>query len=283
MASSASLAALRTESPPLDERSLYLRRLIVRALAGGKRGHIGSSMSLVEIMRVLYDDILRYRPNEPDWQDRDRCILSKGHGCLALYVVLADKGFFPLEVLDTFCKRDSILGGHPEAGKVPGVEASTGSLGHGVPIAVGRAMALRMRKSDSRVFVVTGDGEINEGSVWEAALSASKHRLDNLTLLVDYNKIQSAGFTAEILDLEPLLDKWRSFGFAAAEVDGHDVDALRDLIRRTPLTPGRPTAIVCHTVKGKGINFAEHDPEWHHKSSLKPDVIDQIKSALEQI
>jgi transketolase len=283
MASSASLAALRTESPPLDERSIYLRHLIVRALAGGKRGHIGSSMSLVEIMRVLYDDILRYRPNEPDWQDRDRCILSKGHGCLALYVVLADKGFFPLEVLDTFCKRDSILGGHPEAGKVPGVEASTGSLGHGVPIAVGRAMALRMRKSDSRVFVVTGDGEINEGSVWEAALSASKHRLDNLTLLVDYNKIQSAGFTAEILDLEPLLDKWRSFGFAAAEVDGHDVDALRDLIRRTPLMPGRPTAIVCHTVKGKGINFAEHDPEWHHKSSLKADVVDRIKSALEQL
>jgi len=283
MASSASLAALRTESPPLDERSIYLRHLIVRALAGGKRGHIGSSMSLVEIMRVLYDDILRYRPQEPEWQDRDRCILSKGHGCLALYVVLADKGFFPLEVLDTFCKRDSILGGHPEAGKVPGVEASTGSLGHGVPIAVGRAMALRMRKSDSRVFVVTGDGEINEGSVWEAALSASKHRLDNLTLLVDYNKIQSAGFTAEILDLEPLLDKWRSFGFAAAEVDGHDVDALRDLIRRTPLMPGRPTAIVCHTVKGKGINFAEHDPEWHHKSSLKADVVDRIKSALEQL
>jgi transketolase len=283
MASSASLATLRTESPPLDERSLYLRHLIVRALAGGKRGHIGSSMSLVEIMRVLYDDILRYRPQEPDWQDRDRCILSKGHGCLALYVVLADKGFFPLEVLDTFCKRDSILGGHPEAGKVPGVEASTGSLGHGVPIAVGRAMALRMRKSDSRVFVVTGDGEINEGSVWEAALSASKHRLDNLTLLVDYNKIQSAGLTAEILDLEPLLDKWKSFGFAAAEVDGHDVHALRDLLRRTPLAPGRPTAIVCHTVKGKGIHFAEHDPEWHHKSSLKPDVIEKIKGALEQI
>jgi transketolase len=282
MASSASSTALRMESPPLDERSLYLRHLIVRALAGGKRGHIGSSMSLVEIMRVLYDDVLRYRPHEPDWQDRDRCILSKGHGCLALYVVLADKGFFPLEVLDTFCKRDSILGGHPEAGKVPGVEASTGSLGHGVPIAVGRAMALRMRKSDRRVFVVTGDGEINEGSVWEAALSASKHRLDNLTLLVDYNKIQSAGLTAEILDLEPLLDKWRSFGFAAAEVDGHDVDALRELLRRTPLAPGRPTAIVCHTVKGKGISFAEHDPEWHHKSSLKPEVIDRIKTALEQ-
>jgi transketolase len=283
MASSISSAAVRLQSPPLDERSLYLRSLVVRALAGGKRGHVGSSMSLIEIMRVLYDDILRYRPHEPDWPERDRCILSKGHGCLALYVVLADKGFFPLDVLDTFCKRDSILGGHPEAGKVPGVEASTGSLGHGVPIAVGRALALRMRRSDSRVFVVAGDGEINEGSVWEAALSAAKHRLDNLTLLVDYNKIQSAGPTAEILDLEPLMDKWKSFGFATAEVDGHDVYALRDVLKRSPLLPGRPTAVICHTVKGKGINFAEHDAEWHHKSSLKPDVIEQMKKALGRV
>jgi transketolase len=238
-------------------------------------------MSLIEIMRVLYDDILRHRPSEPAWLDRDRCILSKGHGCLALYAILADKGFFPIETLDTFCKRDSILGGHPEASKIPGVEASTGSLGHGLPIGVGRAMALRIRKSDRRVFVVTGDGEINEGSVWEAALSASKHGLDNLTVLIDYNKIQSAGTTAEILNLEPLDDKWRSFGFATAEVDGHDVGALRSLLRRVPLAPRRPTAIICHTVKGKGIGFAEHDPEWHHKSSIKADVVEKLKKALE--
>lgn len=269
-------------SPTLDERALYLRRLVVRALAGGKRGHIGSSMSLIEIMRVLYDDILRYRPNDPDWPGRDRCILSKGHGCLALYAVLADKGFFPLAALDTFCSRDSILGGHPEAGKVPGVEASTGSLGHGVPIGVGRALALKMREHDGRVFVVTGDGEINEGSVWEAALSASKHRLDNLTLLIDYNKIQSAGPTAEILDLEPLADKWRSFGFAVAEVDGHDVNALREVLRQVPLARGRPTTIICHTVKGKGIDFAENDADWHHKSSIKSDVIDRMSKALER-
>ena len=154
---------------------------MVRALEGGERGHVGSSMSLIEIMRVLYDDILRYRPAEPKWPERDRMILSKGHGCLALYVMLADKGFFPLETLDTFCRRDSILGGHPEAGKVPGVEASTGALGHGLSIGVGMALAARMQKRDSRVFVVMGDGEINEGSVWEAALCAGKHRLSNLT------------------------------------------------------------------------------------------------------
>jgi transketolase len=282
MASRAISVAPNHQLEPLDERSLYLRRLIVRALAGGKRGHIGSSMSLIEIFRVLYDDVLRYRPNEPDWPDRDRCILSKGHGCLAVYVVLADKGFFPLEILDSFCRRDSILGGHPEAGKVPGIEASTGSLGHGVPIAVGRAMALRMRGCHSRVFVVTGDGEINEGSVWEAALSANKHRLDNLTLLVDYNKIQSAGTTAEILELEPLMDKWRAFGFAVAEVDGHNVPALRALLRSVPFAPGRPNAIICHTVKGKGIDFAEHDAEWHHKSSIKPEMIERLYEALER-
>jgi transketolase len=266
----------------LDERSLYLRRLVVRALEGGGRGHVGSSLSLIEIMRVLYDDILVYRPNQPDWSDRDRSILSKGHGCLALYVILADKGFFPLEELDRFCRRTSILGGHPEAGKVPGVEASTGALGHGLPIGVGRAIAVRHQKRQSRVFVTMGDGEIDEGSVWEAALSASKHRLSNLTALIDYNKIQSAGRTSEILNLEPLADKWRCFGFAVTEVDGHDLNALRQTLRSVPLDTGQPTAIICHTVKGKGIPFAEDDPEWHHKSSIKPDVIRDLYAALER-
>lgn len=265
----------------LDERSRYLRGLVVRALAGGGRGHIGSSMSLIEIMRVLYDDVLNYRPQEPGWRDRDRCILSKGHGCLAQYALLADKSFFPLELLDGFCRFDSILGGHPEAAKVPGIEASTGALGHGLPIGVGRALGLRMARIDARVFVITGDGEIDEGSCWEAALSASKHRLSNLTLLVDYNKIQSAGTTAEILDLEPLVDKWRSFGFATSEVNGHDVAALRQVLNAVPLQGDRPTAIICHTVKGKGIPFAEDDAEWHHKSSLKADVVAEMHKALQ--
>jgi transketolase len=264
----------------LDQRSIYLRQLVVRALAGGGRGHIGSSMSLIEILRVLYDDVLRYRPDQPWWSGRDRFILSKGHGCLAQYAILADKGFFSMRELDRFCRRDGLLGGHPEASKVPGVEASTGALGHGLPIGVGRALALKMKRIDARVFVVTGDGEINEGSIWEAALSAHKHRLDNLTVMVDCNKIQSAGATAEILDLEPLLDKWRSFGFGVSEVDGHDVKALRGVLRKVPLAPARPSAIVCHTIKGKGLPFAENDANWHHKSSIEPDVVELMYDAL---
>ena len=265
----------------LDQRSRDLRRLIVRGLEGGGRGHIGSSMSLVEILRVLYDDVLRFRPDEPKWPERDRMILSKGHGCLALYVMLADKGFIPPETLDTFCRRDSILGGHPEAGKIPGVEASTGALGHGLSVGVGMALAARMQGRDSRVFVVMGDGEINEGSVWEAALSAGKHGLSNLTAIVDYNKIQSAGPTREIQDLEPLLDKWRAFNFAAEEVDGHDVAALRGIMGRLPFDPGRPSAIICHTVKGKGIGFAENDANWHHKAKVGSDMVAQMYAALE--
>ena len=273
--------SLKLATPPLDERSRYLRRLVVRALEGGERGHVGSSMSLIEIMRVLYDDILHYRACEPKWDGRDRMILSKGHGCIALYVLLADKGFFPLETLDTFCRRDSILGGHPEAGKVPGVEASTGALGHGLSIGVGMALAARIQKRDSKVVVVMGDGEINEGSVWEAAMCAGKHRLSNLTAVIDYNKIQSAGPTREIQDLEPLVDKWRAFNFATLEVDGHDVGALREVFRQLPAAPDRPTAIICHTVKGKGIPFAEHDPNWHHKSKINKDVIAKLHGVLE--
>lgn len=268
-------------SPPLDARSKYLRGLIVRALEKGGRGHIGSSMSLVEILRVLYDDILRFRPNEPDWPERDRMILSKGHGCLALYAMLADKGFIPIEALDTFCRRDSILGGHPEAGKVPGVEASTGSLGHGLSFGIGMALAARMQRRDSRVFVVLGDGEINEGSVWEAALCAGKHKLANLTAIVDYNKVQSAGPTREIQDLEPLLDKWRAFGFSVEEIDGHNVGALQALFRRLPLAADRPNAIVCHTVKGKGIAFAENDASWHHKAKISVELAKDLYAALE--
>ncbi len=281
MANDLAPAARHDSSLPLDQRSIQLRRLVVRALAGGARGHIGSSLSLVEIMRVLYDDILRYRADMPDWPDRDRCILSKGHGCIAQYVMLAEKGFFPHAVLDTFCRRDSILGGHPDSGKIPGVEASTGALGHGLPIGVGRALGLRIHRRDARVFVIAGDGEINEGSVWEAALSASKHRLATLTLIIDYNKVQSAGPTAEILNLEPLADKWRAFGFAVAEVDGHDVEALRRTLRKLPLDRGRPSAIICHTVKGKGLAFAENDANWHHKSSIKQDLVERMYDALE--
>jgi transketolase len=269
------------KSVPLDARSQYLRRLIVDALVGGERGHVGSSMSPLEILRVLYDDILQHRPKEPQWPERDRCILSKGHGCLALYAVLADKGYFAVDVLKTFCRKGSILGGHPEHGKVPGVEASTGALGHGLSIGVGMALAARMRKRTNRVFVIMGDGEIDEGSVWEAALCAGKHSLANLTAIIDYNKIQSAGPTAEIQELEPLLDKWEAFGFATVEVDGHDVAKLREVFNKVPFDAKRPSAVICHTVKGKGFPFAEHDPDWHHKSRVPSDLARQLYAALE--
>lgn len=271
---------LRTATPPLDQRAKALRRMIVESVVSAGRGHLGPALSLVEIMRVLYDDILHVRPDEPRWAERDRCILSKGHGCLALYAILADKGFFPPDVLATFCAHDSILGGHPEHGMIPGVEASTGALGHGLSIGVGMAIANRMRKSAARVFVVLGDGELDEGAVWEAAMGASKHGLDNLTAIVDYNKFQSYGPTSVVLELEPLLDKWRSFGFAAEEVDGHDVAALRDKLRSLPYRSGRPSALVCHTVKGKGVPEAENNADWHHKNKLTAAELGSIRAVL---
>lgn len=262
----------------LDKRSLYLRRLVMRALVNGGRGHVGPAMSLIEIMRVLYDDILNVRPDEPTWTSRDRCILSKGHGCLALYALLADKGFFPVDTLDTFCKTGSILGGHPEHGKVPGVEASTGSLGHGLSIGIGMALAIKMRGSEADVYVVMGDGEINEGAVWEAAMTASKHSLTNLTAIVDCNGIQSYGPTAEVLDMSPLRDKWEAFGFETLDIDGHDLGALGETFAKP--RANRPRAVICRTVKGKGIPIAENDARWHHKNKLKDDELATIASAL---
>ena len=266
---------------PFDERSLYLRRLVVDGLKGGQRGHLGSALSLIEILRVLYDEVLDVDPARPDWEARDRCILSKGHGCLALYATLADKGFFPIAELDRFCHFDGMLGGHPEAGKVPGVEASTGALGHGLPIAVGMALAARLKRQSHRVLAIMGDGEINEGSVWEAAMAASKHGLSKLTAIVDYNKLQSYGPTDLVLPLEPLADKWKAFGFAVREVDGHDIDALRETFSALPFAIDRPSAVVCHTVKGKGIRFAEGDPAWHHKSKLSDHQLATIDAELE--
>lgn len=265
---------------PLDERSRHLRRQIIRVLEGGGRGHIGTSLSLVEMLRVLFDSVLRYDPENPSWPDRDRFILSKGHGCITLYVLLQEKGFFPEDELRKFCRFDGILGGHPDP-KVPGIEVSTGSLGHGLPVAVGMAVVARRRGAKHRVVTVLGDGECNEGSVWEAAMSAAKHRLDNLTVIVDYNKQQSYGSTYEVLDLEPFAAKWQAFGFATREVDGHDVGALERTFSALPFAKDKPSAVICHTVKGKGIAFAENDMKWHHKSSIKSSEIDDLIKAIE--
>ncbi|MDE2223116.1 MAG: transketolase [Candidatus Omnitrophica bacterium] len=264
----------------MDERSRYLRKLVVSGIEATKKGHIGSALSLVEIIRVLYDDILNYRPQEPLWPDRDRFILSKGHGCLALYAVLADKGFIKTDELKTYALEGSRLGGCSES-IVPGVEATTGALGHGLAVGIGMAMAARMQKRPSRVYVVMGDGELNEGSVWEGALCAAKYKLSHLTVIIDCNKFQIAGSTRDVLDLEPLKEKWESFGFVTREVDGHDVNALRKIYKELPFSNTKPSAIIAHTVKTKGVTFAEGDYKWHWKSGLDEATLNKIKASLE--
>ena len=264
----------------LDERSRYLRQMAVKTLESGNRAHLGSAMSIMEIIRVLYDDFLKVDPLKPKDLNRDRFILSKGHGCLAQYVVLADKGFFDEKELLTFCHADSILGGHPEYGKIPGVEASTGALGHGMPIGVGMALAAKLQNRKSRVVVLVGDGESNEGSIWEAAMSATKHKLSNFTVIVDSNKIQSYGFVSEVLDLEPIVEKWDSFGFAVEEVNGHNVSELKKVFSRLPFDEEKPTALICHTIKGKGFPFAENNPAWHHKSKLSDTEIQKMYDSI---
>jgi transketolase len=265
----------------LDARSRALRRTIVRTIEAGKRGHVGAAFSVMEILRVLYDDVLKIDPAKPRWPERDRCILSKGHGCIALYVMLADKGFFPESELWKFCAKDGILGGHPEYGKVPGVEASTGSLGHGLSFGVGFALNAKLEGQKHRVFVVLGDGECSEGSVWEAALCASQHKLSQLTVLIDYNKQQTYGTIAEVQGLEPLAEKWASFGFAVREVNGHDVDALRTTLQDTPFDSNKPGAIICHTVKGKGTRLTERNLSWHHKAKVSEAEVAALLAGLD--
>lgn len=244
---------------------------------------------MIEILRVLYDDIAVFDSNNPKLETRDRIIISKGHGVLAQYCLLADKGFFPLEELDKFCLKESMLGGHPSH-HVPGVEASTGALGHGLSIGVGLALAAKMKGQQHRVFVIMGDGEIQEGSVWEAAMSASKHNLDNLTAIIDYNKIQSAGFVNDIQPLEPLSEKWKSFGWNTWECDGHDIFALEHAMKFSRLLndehndcfrTDKPQVIIAHTVKGKGVAFAENTPDWHHKSGISDDIFEKMGTSLD--
>ena len=265
----------------LDERSKQIRKSIIYMMEKGGRGHPASALSLVEIIRVLYDHILNYNPDNPEWTKRDRCILSKGHGCLALYAILADKGFFPKSEMDKFCKKDGILGGHPECSKIPGVEASTGSLGHGLSIGIGMALNARIDNENYRVFVITGDGECNEGSIWEAALCAGKHKLNNLTVIVDYNRQQSYSTTTEVQELEPFSKKWESFGFSVKEIDGHDINSLTSSLQNVPFNLSKPSALICHTVKGKGISFMENNLSWHHKSKLTLQVIQEMYQSIE--
>ncbi len=265
----------------LDDRSRALRLKMIRVLEKCRRGHIGSALSILEILRVLYDKILRYDPKRPLWEDRDRFILSKGHGCIALYLLLAEKGFFPEEELDSISAFESRLGGHPKFG-LPGVEAATGALGHGLSIGVGFSIAAKIDSKAYRTFVLVGDGECQEGSIWEAALSAGKYSLDNLTVIIDRNHMQCYGMTKEVQPLEPFADKLTSFGFAVRECHGHDVEAIHEHLKGVPFVAGMPSALICHTRKGMGFPSIVDDPAWHHKSRIKDEEIRQLLSDLEE-
>jgi transketolase len=256
-----------------------IRRHAICMTARARTSHVGTCLSMADLLAVLYGRTLRVRPQEPGWPGRDRFILSKGHGCAGLYATLAERGFFPQAWLDEFCADGSRLMGHVSHVGVPGVEVSTGSLGHGLPIACGMALALRREKVDARVVTLMSDGECDEGSVWEGALFAAHHGLDNLVVIVDFNKIQSLGRVEDILRLEPLAAKWRAFGWAADEIDGHDVKAIDDVLGAIPAEPGRPTCVVAHTVKGRGVSFMENNVLWHYRAADP----DELRLALAEI
>jgi len=224
-----------------------------------------ASLSIIDILTVLYYSTLQIDPDNSDDPHRDRFILSKGHACVALYVVLADKGFFGKHHLTTYGKFGSILGGHPDMHKIPGVEASTGSLGHGFPFGVGMALSGKLDDETYRVFTLLGDGECQEGSIWEAAMFASHQKLDNLIAIIDYNKQQAMDYLDKIVSLEPFVEKWRAFGWEVREVDGHDLNQLIEIFNTCPFVKGKPNLIIAHTTKGKGISFMEHEPLWHYR------------------
>jgi transketolase len=243
-----------------------VRRHVVRMTANARSSHVGSALSIADILTVLYFRTLKVFPDDPWQEDRDRFILSKGHACTALYATLALRGFFPKEVLDTYCANGTSLPGHSTMHCVPGVEVSTGSLGHGLSLGCGLALAAKRAGGQHRVVVLLSDGECDEGSTWEAALFAGHHRLDNLTAIVDFNRIQAFGNTTDILNLEPFADKWTAFGWEAKSVDGHDLTALETELTPLPFCPGKPGLLVARTVKGKGVSFMENTLAWHYKS-----------------
>ena len=226
--------------------------------------HLGSSMSCVDIVTAAYWGALNHDPRRPDDPLRDRFILSKGHAATTLYAALALRGFFPEELLSTYAQPGACLGEHPST-ETPGIEAATGSLGHGLPLGLGMALAGRIQKQAYRVYVLLSDGECNEGSVWEAAMLAPAQRLDNVAVVVDFNKWQATGRSEEVMALNPLRAKWEAFGWSACEVDGHDLQALVDRLRNVPDGSGKPVAIIAHTVKGKGVSFMEDDNNWHYR------------------
>jgi transketolase len=258
-----------TDAAQLSALARRMRRTAIEMIMEAKSGHPGGSLSIAEIVVTLYFDVLRHDPANPQWKDRDRFILSKGHCCPMLYAVMAECGYTPKDQLNTLRKLGSIYQGHPDVRFIPALEASTGSLGQGLSIGIGMALSAKLDQSDARTYVVLGDGEIQEGQVWEAAMFAAFHKMDNLVAIVDYNKIQLDGFTKDILDLEPLVDKWRSFGWHVLNIDGHSIPALQQAFAEASATKGKPTVIVANTIKGKGVSFMENNPKFHGAAPSK--------------
>lgn len=272
-------AASDASDKDLRDLAKRLREHSLRMISTAKTSHIGSCLSVADILAVLYGRVLRLDPKRPGWPDRDRLIMSKGHAAAITYAAVAEVGFMPRERLSEFARNGGQLYGHITHVGVPGVEMSSGSLGHGLPVGAGMALAGKRGDAPWRVFVVMSDGEWDEGSNWEALLFAGHHQLDNLTIVIDYNKIQSLDFVDKTLRLEPFADKFRAFGWAAREVDGHDVGALSETLESLPLEPGKPSAIIAHTVKGKGVSWMEGKVLWHYRQPTPT----ELEAALAEV
>ena len=257
----------------LKKRAAQLRGKVIELSHAAQAAHLASSLSCCDIIAAAYWSVLNVDPAQPRNPLRDRFILSKGHAAAALYSALAFKGFFPVEELQTYCQDGGRLAEHPPANILPGVEAATGSLGHGLPIGCGMALAGRIRGETYRIFALLSDGENNEGSVWEAAMFAAAQKLDNLCVIVDYNKWQATARSNDTLMLAPLRDKWAAFGWDAREIDGHDVEALAAAMRNVPNSSGKPVALIAHTIKGKGVSFMEDDNNWHYRAPTADEVV----------
>lgn len=253
-----------SEIKRLNHKAKRLRYDVVRMIGCGKPGHLGGSCSLAEIVSVLYFHKMKIDVDDPNWPDRDRFILSKGHAALTQYAALSELGFFPEKELDTLKEFGTILQGHPDMTKAPGIEANTGSLGQGLSMACGMALAARLDKRETRVFCILGDGEIAEGQIWEASMCASNYKLDNLAAILDKNQVQAMGPVCERYDTNPHPEKWLAFGWHVIEIDGHDVGAVNDALDEAETIKGKPTMIVAHTVKGKCVPFAEGQARFHH-------------------
>ncbi len=255
-----------------------IRRNIITMIARANSGHPGGSLSAVEILVTLYFRTMRHRPSQPDWPERDRFILSKGHAAPALYATLAQCGYFPVDELSTLRQLGSRLQGHTDRTLTPGVEMSAGSLGQGLSFGLGQALAARLDKKPYRVYVVVGDGECQEGQIWEAAMAAAHYKADNLVCIVDHNRLQLDGYVAQIMNVEPLRDKWLSFGWDALEVDGHDLKQISNALERARRVKGKPAAIIARTIKGKGVSFMENNVDFHGKA---PSAQELEKAMLE--